>query len=41
VDPGVRILRENKPYTGFFFPYHFRANTGKPRIILFFGSCGE
>jgi len=29
-------LRENKPYTGFFSPTCARANTGKPRIILFF-----
>lgn len=38
---GVKHLRENKPYTGSFFPSCARANTGKPRKTALFLSCGE
>ena len=34
-------LRENKPYTGSVSSSNARANTGKPRKIALFLSCGE
>jgi len=34
-------IRENKPYTGSFYPSPLRVDTGKPRNISLFSSYGE
>lgn len=38
---GVITLKKNKPVKGSFSRFIPRANTGKPCISLFWGSCGE